>query len=100
MREAVWRALSYVAFLGLFAYFYGRADVARHGRRGFTIFVWEVVGFVLFDVVRVKFGWPAVAFAPIIGAVAVFKIILMVRAFRAAPPAHGRASLNNHLGGK
>jgi len=55
---------------------------------------------VLVDVVRLKFGWPAVAFAPIIGAVAVFKIILMVRAFRAAPPAHGRASLNNHLGGK
>jgi len=80
MREAVWRALSYVAFLGLFAYFYGRADVARHGRRGFTIFVWEVVGFVLFDVVRVKFGWPAVVFVPVLCIVAALKIVLIVRA--------------------
>lgn len=87
MRGAVWQALSYVGFVGLFTYFYGRGDVARHGRRGFTVFVWEVIGFVLFDVVRVKFGWPALIFAPVIGAVAVFKIILMVRAFRAAPPA-------------
>lgn len=100
MRGAVWQALSYVGFLGLFTYFYGRGDVARHGRRGFTVFVWEVIGFVLFDVVRVKFGWPTLTFAPVIGAVAVCKIILMVRAFRAAPPAQGRATLNNHLGGK
>ncbi|HUV87060.1 MAG TPA: hypothetical protein VMX79_08095, partial [bacterium] len=67
-------------FLGLFAYFYGRADVARHGRRGFTIFVWEVVGFVLFDVVRVKFGWPAVVFVPVLCIVAALKIVLIVRA--------------------
>jgi hypothetical protein len=100
MKDAAWRVLSYVGFLGLFTYFYGRGDVARHGRRGFTVFVWEVIGFVLFDVVRVKFGWPTLTFAPVIGAVAVCKIILMVRAFRAAPPAQGRATLNNNLGGK
>jgi hypothetical protein len=87
MRGAVWRVLSYVGFVGLFTYFYGRGDVARHGRRGFTVFIWEVVGLVFFDVVRVKFGWPALAFAPVIAAVAAFKIILMVCAFRDAPPA-------------
>ncbi len=82
MREAVWRALSYVAFLGLFTHLYGRGDVSRHGRRGFVIFIWEVVGFVLFDVVRIKLGWPATAFAAPIGVVAVVKIIIIVRALR------------------
>lgn len=82
MRDAVWRALSYVAFLGLFTYLYGRGDVARHGRRGFVIFVWEVVGFTLLDVVRVKFGWPATVFAPAIGAVVVIKVALIIRALR------------------
>jgi hypothetical protein len=86
MKDAVWRAASYLGFLGLFTYFYGRGDVARHGRRGFTIFIWEVIGYVFFDVIRVKFGWPALAFLPVIGAVAIYKTILIVRAFRGAPP--------------
>jgi hypothetical protein len=85
MREAVARAVSYVAFLGLFTYLYGRGDVARHGRRGFTVFAWEVAGFVLFDVVRVKLGWPAVTFTPVIGVVAVIKLVLIVLAYRGLP---------------
>jgi hypothetical protein len=84
MREAVWRALSYVAFLGLFAHLYGRGEVARHGRRGFVIFIWEVVGLVLFDVVRVKLGWPATVFVPAVGVVAVITLIQIVRALRGA----------------
>ena len=85
MREAVGRAVSYVAFLGLFTYLYGRGDVARYGSRGVTAFAWEVVGFVLFDVVRVKLGWPAVTFAPVIGVVAAIKLALIVLAYRGSP---------------
>ena len=76
--------MSYVAFLGLFTYLYGRGDVARHGRRGFVIFVWEVVGFILLDVVRVRFGWPATVFGPAIGAVAIIQAALVIRALRTA----------------
>lgn len=82
MREAVARGVSYVAFLGLFTHLYGRGDVARHGRRGVTVFAWEAVGFVLFDVVRVKLGWPAVTFTPVIGVVAAIKLALIVLAYR------------------
>jgi hypothetical protein len=85
MREAVGRAVSYVAFLGLFTYLYGRGDVARHGRRGVAVFTWEVVGFVLFDVVRVKLGWPPVTFAPVVGVVAAIKLTLVVLAYRGSP---------------
>jgi hypothetical protein len=80
MKDAVWRALSYVAFFGLFTRFYGRGDVARHGRRGFLIFIWEVVALVVVDVVRLKAGWPLVIFAPVLSVLAVVKIILIVRA--------------------
>jgi hypothetical protein len=74
--------LSYVAFLGLLTHFYGRGEVARHGLRGLKIFVWEVAAFLLFDIVRLKLGWPVITFAPLVCGVAVFKIILMAQAVR------------------
>jgi hypothetical protein len=64
----------------LFTHLYGRGDVARHGRRGFVVFVWEVIGLVLVDVVRMKLGWPPVVFVPVLCVLAVFKIALIVRA--------------------
>jgi len=64
----------------LFAHLYGRGDVARHGRRGFVVFVWEVIGLVLVDVIRTKLGWPPVVFVPVLCVLAVFKIALIVRA--------------------
>jgi hypothetical protein len=86
MREGVWRGLSYVAFLGLFVHLYGRGDVARHGRRGFIIFIWEVVALILIDVVRTRLGWPGAVFVPVLGVVAVVKCILIVRALAGAAP--------------
>ena len=80
MKDAFWRGLSYVGFFGLFTHLYGRGDVARHGRRGFVVFVWEVIGLVLVDVVRLKLGWPPVVFLPVLCIVAVLKIVLIVRA--------------------
>lgn len=80
MKDAFWRGVSYVGFLGLFTHLYGRGDVARHGRRGFVVFVWEILGLVLVDVVRVKLGWPLVIFVPVLCVLAVFKITLIVRA--------------------
>jgi hypothetical protein len=82
MRDAAWRALSYVAFLGLFTHFYGRGEVARHGRRGLTIFVWEVAAFLLFDILRLKLGWPIITFGPLVCGTALFKLILMVQAIK------------------
>jgi hypothetical protein len=86
MREGVWRALSYVAFLGLFVHLYGRGDVARHGRRGFVIFIWEVVALILVDVVRVRLGWPAAVFVPVLVIVAVVKCVLIARALVGPAP--------------
>jgi hypothetical protein len=80
MRDAFWRGVSYVGFLGLFTHLYGRGDVARHGRRGFVVFVWEIIGLVLVDVVRLKLGWPPLIFVPVLFVLAVFKIALIVRA--------------------
>jgi len=80
MKDAFWRGVSYVAFLGLFTHLYGRGDVARHGRRGFVVFVWEVIGLVLVDVIRVKLGWPATIFFPGLGVLAFLKVFLIVRA--------------------
>ncbi len=82
MSEGVWRALSYVAFLGLFVHLYGRGDVARHGRRGFVIFIWEVVALILIDVVRIALGWPVAVFVPVLGIVAVGKCVLVVQAVK------------------
>lgn len=81
--------MSYVAFLGLFTQLYGRGDIARHGRRGFVIFVGEAVGFILLDVVRVRLGWPTTVFAPAVGAVAVIMVVLIIKALRTGP--RGRA---------
>ena len=86
MREGVWRALSYVAFLGLFVHLYGRGDVARHGRRGFVIFIWEVVALILVDVVRIGLGWPAAVFVPVLGIVAVVKCVLIVQVVKGGGP--------------
>jgi len=82
MKDAFWRGLSYVGFLGLFIHLYGRSDVARHGRRGFVVFIWEVIGLVVVDVIRLKLGWPPVIFVPVVAAVAIFKIVLIIRAVR------------------
>jgi hypothetical protein len=82
MKDAFWRGVSYVGFLGLFTHLYGRGDVARHGRRGFVVFVWEIVALVLVDVVRLKLGWPLVVFVPILCIMAAVKIVLIVRAVR------------------
>ena len=69
-----------MGFLGLFTHLYGRGEVARHGRRGFVVFVWEIIGLVLVDVIRLKLGWPPVIFVPVLCVLAVFKIALIVRA--------------------
>jgi hypothetical protein len=82
MREVWGRVLSYIACGGLFTYFFGSGEVARHGRRGVVVFAWEVVALVLFDVLRVKFGWPGYAFAPVIVGLAAVKAVLIIRALR------------------
>jgi hypothetical protein len=80
MKDAFWRGVSYVGFLGLFTHLYGRGEVARHGRRGFVVFIWELIALVLVDVIRVKLGWPLSIFVPVLGMLAVFKVVLIVRA--------------------
>ncbi|NIT36383.1 MAG: hypothetical protein GTN49_07765 [candidate division Zixibacteria bacterium] len=78
--------MSYVAFLGLFVHLYGRGDVARHGRRGFVIFIWEVVALILIDVIRISLGWPAAVFVPVLGVVALGNCLLIVRAVKSGGP--------------
>lgn len=75
-----------MGFLGLFTHLYGRGEVARHGRRGFVVFVWEIIGLVLVDVIRLKLGWPPVIFVPVLCVLAVFKIALIVRAVNERRP--------------
>lgn len=69
-----------MGFLGLFTHLYGSGEVARHGRRGFVVFVWEIIALVLVDVIRVNLGWPPIIFVPVLGVLTVFKIALIVRA--------------------
>ena len=80
MKDIFWRGVSYVGFLGLFTHLYGRGEVARQGRRGFVVFVWEITALVLADVIRLELGWPLVVFVPILCVVAAVKILLIVRA--------------------
>lgn len=54
--------------------------MARHGRRGFVVFVWEVIALVTVDVARLELGWPGVVFVPALFAVAALTVVLIVRA--------------------
>jgi len=76
------RALSYIAFLGIFSYLYGATDGARrHGRRGATIFVLEVLAFVVADVVRLKAGWPpALTFGALFVVLSGIKVFIIINA--------------------
>jgi len=77
----MWRAASYVAFGGLFTCLFSRdADVARHGRRGFIIFIWEVIALVLLDIIRLRVGWPAApVFAAAVVVIGIIKLTIIIR---------------------
>jgi hypothetical protein len=84
MGKKFWVALSYVGFLGLFVHLFGGGELARWGRNGFIAFIWELIAFLVLDVIRVKFGWSLYVFIPALAVTSVVKIVLMIKAVRSA----------------
>jgi len=85
MRELTWRVVSYLGFLGVFTYLYGRTGTTvAHGRRGLTIFALEVIALVVADIVRVATGLgPLTVFGPTLLVLSGVKIVIIVKAITA-----------------
>jgi hypothetical protein len=52
-------------------------------------FIWEILALTVWDIIRVRAGWPAAALIPALAATAVFKTVVIVKAVRAEPTAFG-----------
>ncbi len=76
------RAVSYLACLGLFTYFYGATEqTRRHGRKGLTVFAVEVLAFVVADIIRLRAAWsPALTFGAVFVILSAVKVFLIVQA--------------------
>jgi hypothetical protein len=66
----------------LFTYLYGATEQTRRGgRKGFTVFAFEVLTFVVADIVRLHAGWPpALTFGAVFVVLSGVKAVLIFQA--------------------
>lgn len=77
-------AIAYLGFGGLLVALYHPDPATRtHGERGFTLFVLEVIGVIVFDILRSRWGWPGYTWAVLVLGIAGVHIAFVMKAIPA-----------------